>query len=87
MRKIALLTILISGCATLEPAPRHVQYGIHADVNPPGFYGVDSETHERVYRAFDDPFMKAGQALSAPDYQAFQRYIDYLKREAEKRCK
>lgn len=89
MLKTALLIIAISvvGCESLPPAPEVVQYGVHADVEPPGFYGVNNKTKERVYRRFTDPRMKAGQCLDAKDYKEMQAWVKQVKEIAEKRCK
>jgi hypothetical protein len=87
MLKIALLTIAISGCASLPPVPEVVQYGIHANVEPPGFYGVNNKSKERVYRRFSDPRMKAGQCLDAKDYKEMQEWVKEVKEIAEQRCK
>lgn len=89
MRKSVLFAIAISlsGCAQLPKVPRHVQYGTHADVNPPGFYGVDNESSERVYRTFQDPHMKAAQCLSVDDYRSFQAWVSQVKEIAEQRCR
>lgn len=90
MRKIVSLVILISAsvaCSVIPPVPQHDQYGIHADVNPPGFYGVNNETHAQTYRPFNDPVMKGGQALSAKDYASFQQWIESVKQIADQRCR
>jgi len=90
MLKIASwITILsISGCGTVFPKPPpHVQYGVHANVEPPGFYGVHSETKERVYRDFWDPLMKGAQCVSAADYKQGQAYLKEAREIAEKRCR
>lgn len=87
--KIALLIISLNLCAcnTMPPIPEHTQYGIHANINPPGFYGVNSKTKARTYREFDDPVMKGGQCLSAEDFKKFQRYQKELKDWGEEHCK
>lgn len=74
-------------CSGLPKVPGHVQYGVHADINPPGFYGVHNETKDQVYRKFDDPAMKAGQCLSADDYKAMQAWIKTVKDIVESECK
>lgn len=89
MRKLALLIASLNflGCGSLPPAPHHVQYGVHADVRPAGFYGVDNQSKARIYRPFDDPAMKGGQCLTAGDYRAWANWIEAVKQEAERRCK
>lgn len=84
--KMVLLIVSLSSCAQLPPVPHHVQFGIYADVNPPGFYGVDNETKARTYRTFDDPVMKGGQCLTASAYKAWAQWISAVKQEAEQRC-
>jgi hypothetical protein len=89
MLKPALLIIAISvvGCESLPPTPEVVQYGIYADVEPPGFYGVNNKTKERTYRRFIDPKMKAGQCLDAKDYKEMQDWVKKVKQISEERCK
>ncbi len=90
MLKTALSIIAISliGCGTLIPKiPRHTQYGIHADINPPGFYGVDNETKERKHKLFSDPSMKGGQCLDNKDYKALQAWVKVVKEIGETHCK
>lgn len=89
MRKKILLLIAISlcGCESLPPVPQHIQFGVHADIMPPGFYGVNSETKEKVYRSFNDPKMKAGQCLDVEDYKKMQEWVKTVKEIAEGRCK
>lgn len=86
--KSALLITVISafGCQWLPKVPQHTQYGIYGDVNPPGFYGVNNETEERVYRSFADPRMKGGQCLDSKDYKKMQQWIKQVKEQAEKHC-
>lgn len=88
MRKSVLLIILIlsGGCETLPPVPEFVQYGIHADVQPPGFYGVNNKTKARVYRPFDDPAMKGGQCTDAAGYKAGEKYRIILENYFRQRC-
>lgn len=85
--QISALAIACAACAQLPPVPHHTQYGVHADVNPPGFYGVDNETRERKYRQFDSAEMKGGQCLTNADYRAFQEYYKQVKEIARRRCK
>lgn len=85
-RKLLALSLAISGCAHLPPQPEIVQYGIYADVNPPGFYGVNNKSKERVYRRFDDPRMKAGQCLDRRDYQETEEWVRKVADLAKQRC-
>jgi hypothetical protein len=84
--KLALFLLSLSACAELPPVPHHVQYGVYADVNPPGFYGVDNETKAHQFRSFTDPRMKAAQCLTASDYAAWSRWISAVEQEARQRC-
>lgn len=87
MHKIALLIILTSlSCAQLPKVPQHDKYGIHANINPPGFYGVNNETHARTYRPFNDPAMKGGQCLTADHYRAFESWVQSVKTWGEQHC-
>lgn len=88
MLKSVLLTISLglSACASIPQPPRHVQYGVYPQVNPPGFYGVDSVTKDRIYRPLNDPAMAGAQCLSAPDFKTMQTYIDQLIQLAKQRC-
>ena len=92
MLKRALLVMSLSvmscvACESLPKVPRHVQYGIYPQVNPPGFYGVDNESRARVYRSFDDARMRGGQCVTAEDYRKWTRWIDRVKQMAESRCR
>lgn len=77
----------VSGSVSLPPEPVLIQYGIHSDVKPGGFYGVNNKTSEYVYKAFLDAEMKAGQCLSAADYQKYQEWVDVIKEIAIRRCR
>ncbi|MGE3681943.1 MAG: hypothetical protein AB7G93_09470 [Bdellovibrionales bacterium] len=83
---IAVSSLISCAGLNIDPPPKYVQYGVHADISPSGFYGVDSQTSERVFRQFDDPAMKGAQCLSAADYMNVQAYITYLRQEAQRRC-
>lgn len=94
MRRIVLLTISLSltacasGWPSWAPKPPHgVQYGVHADVNPPGFYGVHTKTKARVYRPFDDPAMKGAQAVDADYYREGERWIKEVQKAVRNHCK
>jgi len=88
MHKKALLIIAISmsACASLPDLPEVVQYGVHANVKPPGFYGINSKTKVRSFRKFNDPVMKAGQCLSASDYQKMQNWVKQVEQIAKEKC-
>jgi hypothetical protein len=89
----ALLILILSlssiSCQLFPQVPEFpevVQYGVYANVNPPGFYGVNNKTKERVYKAFDDPSMKGAQALSADDYKKVSEWEASVVDLASKRC-
>lgn len=84
--KILSLVIILSACSSLPPFPEVVQYGVHADINPPGFYGVNNKTKAHVYKTLDDPSMKGAQCLNVDDYKASEEWISAVKQEAERRC-
>lgn len=87
---LLILSLSVGGCATfpaVPESPRVMQYGIQADIGPGGFFGFDSETGERMFRPFRDPKMKAGQCLSASDYEKEQAWVSELRELAEKRCR
>lgn len=84
---LILLALLPIGCASLPKVPRHVQYGAYPQVNPPGFYGVDNESHERHYLEFTSPVMRGGQCLTASDYKSWSKWVSAVKAQAEKRCR
>jgi hypothetical protein len=85
---LIILTLSLAGCGTQLPAaPKHVQYGAYASVNPPGFYGVDSASKERVYRPFNDPVMSGAQCLTTHDYAQWAAWIESVKRIAKEKCK
>lgn len=89
MLKSVLLIISLSfliGCPSLPKIPAHTQYGIHADVEPPGFYGVHNESRKRIFKTFDDPSMKGGQCVSANDYKAIQAWVKEIKQILENNC-
>ena len=86
MLRLLLLTASLSGCSVLPPFPEVVQYGVFADVNPPGFYGVDSKTKAQFYKSFSDLQMKAAQCLPAADYKASEAWVASVKLIAERHC-
>ncbi len=83
---LSICLLSLSACNHLPPVPRHVQYGVHADVSTPGFFGVDNESGGRVHRRFSDPHMKAAQCLSADDYKALSAWVQNVVEIAKKRC-
>ncbi len=87
MIKILLfLTSLEVGCQVIPPFPEIKQFGVHADIEPPGFYGVDNYTHQRFYYPFDEKIMKGAQCMNAEDYKASERWVSSVKLIAETRC-
>lgn len=87
LKKILLVVTATSlGCSICPPAPEHFKCGIHADVDPPGFYCVNSKTGQQVYRPFDDPGMKAGQAVSGDDFVKLERWGKECQQIVETRC-
>lgn len=88
MRKLVLLTIAISiqACAGLPEVPEIVQYGVHANIKPPGFYGVNNKSKVRSYRKFNDPIMKAAQCLSSQDYKKMQEWVKQVEQIAKEKC-
>jgi hypothetical protein len=84
--KLGFLVLAVSGCGSLPPFPEVVQYGVHADVARPGFYGVNTRTSERVYKPFNSPSMKAAQCMSAADYAKSEAWIASVEKIARQRC-
>lgn len=78
---------LILGCNSIPPVPDHVQYGVHADIHPPGFYGVHNRTKERLYRPFEEPSMKGAQCVTLEDYKKLAEWAQKVKEVAERQCK
>jgi hypothetical protein len=60
---------------------------VHADVSPPGFYGVNNKTKKRTYRPLNDPHMKGAQCLAAGDYKAAENWTQQVIEIANRRCK
>lgn len=90
MLKSALLitSLSLTACGTQLPsAPRHVLYGSYSQVEPPGFYGVDSASKERVYRPFNDPVMRGAQCLTTKDFAAWAAWVEAVKKIAKDKCK
>jgi hypothetical protein len=89
LRKMALLitSLELLACATVPKVPRHVQYGIYPNVEPPGFYGVDNETKERHYQGFMSQEMAGGQCLTAADYKSWAAWVQQVEEIAQRRCK
>lgn len=83
---ISLCLVLVA-CESLPPKPEIVQYGVFPDVNPPGFYGVNNKTNQRVYRPFSDMRMKGGQCVDRRDYQELVDYAKTVEEIARARCK
>lgn len=89
LKRALLITSLavLSACQSPFPKPpQHVQYGVHADIDPPGFYGVDSKTKQRFYKPFADGDMKGAQCLSAPDFERGQQHIKDVNDIIKNRC-
>jgi hypothetical protein len=89
MLKNVLLVIVINvaGCASLPPVPEVVQYGVHADVNPPGFYGVNNKTGARDHNDFFDPEMKGAQCVTNDGYRKYEAWVQQIIEIAEQRCR
>ena len=86
--KTSLSFLILTGCGSQVPDfPEVVQYGVHADVARPGFYGVNNKTGERVYKALDDPSMNGAQCLDLKDYSSSESWVQSVKEIAQKRCK
>lgn len=87
MLKSALLitALSLSGCLAHVPeVPEHVQYGFHADIEPAGFYGVNSKTKKHEFREIGHPEMKGAQCVTIKDEKALQRWLDAVIEQA--RC-
>ena len=85
--KSLLITIalILSGCLSHVPkVPEHTKYGFHADIEPPGFYGVKSKDNSRDFKELGHPEMKGAQCLTAQDYKRMQRWLDSVIEQA--RC-
>lgn len=86
---LLVISLSLSSCALFPGVPEFpevVQYGVFADIDPHGFYGRNNKTHERVYKAFDDPSMKGAQVLDALDYKKSEAWISVVKGLASKHC-
>lgn len=79
------LVLSITGCRTIEDAPQVWQCQFNG--SPRAFFCVNTHTKERRKLSAESPTMKAAQCLSAQDYKTMQSYVDYLIREAGKRCR
>jgi hypothetical protein len=77
-RSFLIISLSLAGCKSVPEHPQVNDCSIHADINPPGFYCVDSKTKARSYLPFDHPSMKGGQALSAPDVKKHYSWIQAL---------
>ena len=77
------LALSAVGCKTIESAPEHDQYAYRMER---GFYGVNSKTGKRTKRALNDRYMENAQCLPLGQYEQMEDYIDYLIREAQRRC-
>jgi hypothetical protein len=89
MRRSVLLALSLSsffGCASVPEFPEITQHSVHADVSPPGFYGVNNKTNARTFKQFDDPSMKGAQCLSADDYRASEAWVEQVIELAKQRC-
>lgn len=89
MLKNVLLTVSLASaiaCQQVPEFPEIVQYGVHSDVEPAGFYGVNNKTKERVYRPFTDPAMKGAQCMSLEDYRKSEAWAEALVELAKQRC-
>lgn len=80
------LSLVFSACGNLPPFPEVVQYGYHADVARPGFYGVNTKTQARTFRLPNDPVMKGAQCMTLDDYKKSEDWVRQVKEIAEKRC-
>lgn len=84
---LATLLSLLLGCGSLPLQPDAIQYGVHADITPPGFYGTHNKTYTRVFKSFQAPEMKGAQCLSASDYKAYSAWIQSIEQMAFSRCR
>lgn len=77
-KSLLIICLSLAGCKSVPERPEVVDCGIHADVEPPGFYCINSKTKEQIYIPFDHPSMKGGQALSAPDAKKHYSWVQSL---------
>lgn len=85
LKKILLITLLsLSARKTIKQAPPVWQCQVNG--SPRFFYCVHSRTKQRLKLPIDAPEMKAAQCVSADDYKALMRWVDYLIDQATRRC-
>lgn len=84
------ISLFLCGCKSLPGSPQepeYQQYGVHADFEPAGFYGVDRKTDEEIYKPFGDPSMKAAQCVSAEDEKKIIKFRADFRKWAIEHCK
>lgn len=87
----SLKTILFLSCLSLScnsnlaspPPINQCQF----NGTPLAFFCENTDTHVKEKIELTDPRMKAAQCVSADDFKTMQTYVEYLMREAERRCR
>ena len=81
---ISPIILGVNSCAGLPKDfpkdPEVVRYGVHADLDPSGFYSSDD------FKDFIDPAMKGAQCVTAGDAKAVERYKASVKAFVIERC-
>jgi hypothetical protein len=87
IHKSALLitSLSILGCSQLPPFPEVYQCQFNG--NPRAFYCINTKTKERLKIDAGSDVMKGAQCLSADDYLKSEAWVEFVKSQAEKRCK
>lgn len=84
MRKLALLIIVLEGCASLPPFPSVYQCGYRHD--RAAFYCVNTETKAQVKIPENSEVMKGAQCLSPNDFKAVENWVQTVEQEAQQHC-
>lgn len=90
MLKSVLVIIALELCAcqtAVLDEPPVTWYGVkNKQVKRPGFFGVQYENLDEVYRPFSDTAMDGGQCLSAADFKKEQDWASELVKKAKGNC-
>ncbi len=82
--RATLLTILLSGCASLPPFPEVLQCGYSGKFGK--FRCCNTNTKQCSDVHLDDPVMEGAQCLSPDDYKKASAWVESVKQIANEHC-
>lgn len=81
--------VVLSGCGNIKPFPDvDVCTAISGDTSNYAYCISYDEKKNREYRITESKIFEQNYIMVSPDhYGEIKKYVEYLKRESEKRCK